>query len=238
MVEWTSDCLNETDEWVTSAQMSQPDWQQSEQLTLWSETQTCRTQEKQIIQVSRRCSERQSKQERHREATPQTDRETQKRGAREQIKEEWWRAYLQAATWGITVIVSVTPLLCHPSFSLYLSLSSLSQHKHAFHRGVHLLTAALQRRILFVYQCVCMCVTSEGVQRRLCCSCLCVSDGMNEEIHIQLKKKILYMGVRLGCRHSCGSSFSDFQNFSYISSWALFSRVWSQVGRTSKTTVE
>lgn len=72
--------------------------------------------EGQIMPLSKRYGKRQSPQE----GRGETDGETQRRGVREQIKEEWWRAYLQAATRGITVMVSVTPFSCHPSFSLYL----------------------------------------------------------------------------------------------------------------------
>lgn len=97
--------------------------------------------------------ERQSKQERHREARLQTGSETQTREASKLIKEEWWRAYLQAATRGITVIVSVTPLLCHPSFSLYLSLPLFVPPQTCLSQKSASLSEALQRLILFVYQC-------------------------------------------------------------------------------------
>ena len=155
---------------------------------LWSETQTCRTRVEQIVQVSRRRSERQSKQERRGEAALR-DRQ---RGAGEESERADKRGVMESISPGSDT-GNYCNSFCHsPSLSsLVLSLSrplsSLSQHKRAFHRGVHLLAKALQRLILFVYHCVCVCV-SESVDG-LCC--LCLPDKINEEIHIQKHLLIL-----------------------------------------------
>lgn len=121
-----------------------------------------------MIKVSRRRSKRQSKKERHREATLQTDRAAQRRGASARIK---------------GVMESISPgsdtgnycnSFCHSpspsSLALSLSpLSSLSQHK--------LLKEALQRLILFIYLCARVCVSVSECESvaRLCDSCVCVS---------------------------------------------------------------
>lgn len=53
----------------------------------------------------------------------------------------------------------------HSSLAYYLPFFPLSQHKHTVHRGVHLLTKALQRPILFVCVCKNACLrTSEEAE--------------------------------------------------------------------------
>lgn len=138
---------------------------------LWSETQTCRTGVEQIVQVSRRRSERQSKQERRREAALRDRR----RGTGEGSERADKRGVMESISPGSDT-GNYCNSFCHsPSLSsLVLSLSrpllSLSQHKRAFHRGVHLLAKALQRLILFVYHCVCV-----GL-----CVCACVREWVRE----------------------------------------------------------